>query len=66
MVNAFLNWVKAKLALKIRKLNPKLIFFVELDRFANLSSILPPSIPLSPSILNLFSLALRANWPIWD
>ena len=58
MVNAYLNRVKAKLTLEVKKPDPELIFFVELDRFANLSSILPPPNPLPPSVPSSFSSAL--------
>lgn len=58
MVNAFLNYGKAKQVLEVRKLTPKLIFFVKFDRFAILLLILPSTIPLLPFITSSFSLIL--------
>ena len=58
MINAFLNQVKAKLALIVKKSALELIFFIELDRFAILLSILSLLMLPPTSVLSLFLFAL--------
>lgn len=64
MINIFFNLIKANLVLEVQKLTLKLIFFLLVNRFAILLSIvfLPISIPIFVS--NLFLLGLnQLEWP---